>query len=251
MTIAPWVLLVAGIVVALLVLVLVAAGAALRPAGAARLLPAVKVGGMVVAVVAGLVALIGVATTLFSPQLFVTFPVRAYSVTLPEGVEFLDPPSATLLYGGLDRFSGTVDGLGVGTRMLLASGALAHAAMVVLIAVLVSRLAGSLQRGDEFRAGAGKAATVSSIAVFLGGGLGSVLTQLGELAAGSEVLEVHAWSYTGPGVPNSLDQLGWPASASVTLTFEWWPLLIAAALAAVAVAFRSGERLQRDTEGLV
>jgi hypothetical protein len=247
----PWFLIAAPVVIGVLVLALVAAVAALRPAGAARLLPAVKVGGIIVAVVYGAFTLVAVATTLVAGQLVVSFPVRTLTVMPDAGLEFLEGPDAQLLSGGLDHVTGTVEGLSVPTRLLLASGALMHAAMVVVIAVLVSRLAGSLQRGEAFRAGAGRVAVVSSIAVLVGGGAGSLLTQIGEWRVSAEALDVTAWSYTGTGSADSLEALGWPAPAPFLLTLEWWPLLIAAALAAVGVAFRAGERLQRDTEGLV
>ncbi|QEO09188.1 hypothetical protein [Protaetiibacter larvae] len=247
-----------AVVLAAVLLVVIALGRALAANQASRVLPIILFGAIAVAVIAGSYAVFTAAITLFSDAVTVTFPVSPFPVEVPRGVTLDDTPVATLVSGSMDAMTAQVRGLGALARILLASGTLLYGAMTVVIALSVSRLAASLRRRAAFRPGAGRAFVASALAVFVGGGAGSITTQLGELQASSDVLQVWSWSYTGPEAPDSLVDLGWPDPAEFLLTVEWWPLLIAFALAAVGIAFRAGEQLrtraeaaERDTEGLV
>ena len=67
--------------------------------------------------------------------------------------------------------------------------------------------------------------------------------------AARQVLEAGGWAWTEDlGLEDPSVLLPQPRLA---LTIEFWPIFTGMALAAVAAAFRHGERLQRDTAGLV
>jgi hypothetical protein len=86
----------------------------------------------------------------------------------------------------------------------------------------------------------------------LGGALSAVLQQCGEWSAGRDALFVTAWGSTGISDPGTtLANLGWPDPAYFALQIPFLPLLLGLGLTAIAAVFRAGERLQRDTEGLV
>ncbi|PZQ90389.1 MAG: hypothetical protein DI534_04020 [Leifsonia xyli] len=254
---ASWFLIAAPLAIAGLAAVLFALGSTLttRPN---RALPLVRAGGIVVAVVVAGFALVTAATTLVADTVTASFPVQTLPLEAPPGVDFLRGPAAAIVSGGLDHATAQLTGLSIATRALLASGTLLWAAMIVVVALTVARLASSVVAGGAFRPGAARAFTVSAVAVFVGGGLSSMLTQLGEWRVSDEALRVEGWGYTGSAAPTSLSDLGWPDPALFLLTFEWWPLLIAFALAVVGLAFRAGELLraraesaERDAEGLV
>ena len=51
--------------------------------------------------------------------------------------------------------------------------------------------------------------------------------------------------------PAAISWWTWLVTAPFALTVPFWPLGAGLALALLAAAFRAGERLRRDTEGLV
>lgn len=240
---SAWILLAAPLALGLLIVILLALGTAIAPARASRMLGIIGAGAIAVAVIGAAVAILAALTALLSDPVVVSFPVETLPIVPPDGVTFDSGPDATVLSGGMDHATAEVRGLSAPTRVLLASGTLLSSAMVVVIALAVARLARSLRQGDAFRPGAARAFTVSAFAVFLGGGVSSIVTQLGEWRVSEEVLRVSSWGYTGPASPTTLSDLGWPDPAPFFLTLEWWPLLVAFALAAIGLAFRAGERL--------
>ena len=49
----------------------------------------------------------------------------------------------------------------------------------------------------------------------------------------------------------ALSYLGWPEPAPWSVNFSFLPFAVALVLALLGLAFRAGERLQAETEGLV
>lgn len=117
-------------------------------------------------------------------------------------------------------------------RTLLIVGGLLTAGAWVVLGLLLLRYTRRLERGQVFPRAFARVLTVSAIAV---GAFGVLLTDLGEAAARVDLQSA--------GVEIAL---GHSSSASP------WPWVGAAiALGTLALAYRRGERLQRDTEGLV
>jgi hypothetical protein len=121
-----------------------------------------------------------------------------------------------------------------GAVWLAAIAAVLQALTQVLLCALIALLAWRLLRGAPFRP------TLSRLTVFGGAALllGGILTQLFVLLAnGVSLAEINELS-----VPGS-----WSLAGRFDLTF----IGIGAVLILTGVTFRIGERMQRDTEGLV
>jgi hypothetical protein len=100
---------------------------------------------------------------------------------------------------------------------------------------------------------------VRAASVLLAGDfLWSIAGGTGAYMAGQEALQIHGWS--GPdsalgGLPiesaTAPSYLGWPEPASWSITVSFVPIAVALVLALLGLAFRAGERMQVETEGLV
>lgn len=217
----------------------------------------VEVVSLLTIVVAGLSAVVTVGYSLIGNV--TTFQVAVEShvpeVRLPGLV--VDRPSALITSGGVDRATLTVSGLGWAGRLLLASETLLQAAVTIVIALMVLRLARNVRVGRPFD-GLNNAVITSAVVLFVGAGLWSVVGGIGSYIAGREALEIHGMSAAEgtigaqlfPDTVGGLSYYGWP-SPTLSIVVPFWPLGIAAALALLGLAFRAGERMQADTEGLV
>jgi hypothetical protein len=241
-----------------LVLLLVGAFAMVgAPLALARLrgpfvLRAVRVGGVVYAVLSVIVTAFTVIPLIAGGPSVVSVPLLVHRLLRPSGVMFETGPTATVTDGGVDRATLTLTGLGVPTRVLLICAALSVAAVSIVIAVALAQIAAAALRGEPFVPAAARSVTVVAVAIAVGGTLSAVLQQWGEWSAGRDALFVTAWgsaSISGPGT--TLADLGWPDPAYFALQIPFLPLLLGLGLTAIAAVFRAGERLQRDTEGLV
>jgi len=202
--------------------------------------------------------LVTIGLTLVSDTTTVAVPLAVHppAVKLP-GLS-IDLPPASIVAGGADRATLTVTGLSWGSRLLLAGAALLKGAVAIVIVLIVGRLAGNLQTERPF---GGLATPLLRGAVVLGVGsiAWSLLESIGAFWAGQEALGVHGWGgeESGPWVdffPTNaadLSYLGWPEPALWSVTFSFFPLAAALAMALLGLAFRAGEQLQSDTEGLV
>lgn len=193
----------------------------------------------------------------------VEVPVRTEPVAVPDGVDFGETGPAARIEA---TSGGTLDlvlsGLTLQTRLLLAGGNLVMAATLVTVAFAGWRLAGALSTGRPFVAPAARAIGLAAGAVGVGGTLWSILLQLGSWNAAIDALQVTGYAILGSeasgGEAASLATLGWPEPGGFELTLDFWPLLVAIGLAAVAAVLRAGvdlsaraRRLERDTAGLV
>lgn len=169
----------------------------------------------------------------------------------------LDPPRATIEEAGESAATFLVTGLTWAPRLLLAAATLLQSAMIVYFAFMIGKLARNVRAGVFFKG-------LSSL--FVGGGLlllasylaCRVLVSVGSAIAASQALTVRAWSYTGDDprleeltVNGDFAALGWPQAADWSVTFETLSIGVAFALVLLGAAFAAGERMQRDTEGLV
>lgn len=216
----------------------------------AATLKVVRVGALVygaVALVATAVAVIGQLT---SDVVEVALPTQAFWPWVPEDVEIVRPGgAATIVGGGFSEALVSLEGLSMNARVLLALGSLTQGLTQLAVTAAVYLLARRLLEGEPFQPVLSRAVMVAAVALVVGGILWQVCFSIGESLAAREALTIEGWSY-----PDSLG-LEDPAlllpQPTFGLTIEFWPIFIGLALAAVAAAFRRGERLQRDTRGLV
>ena len=88
--------------------------------------------------------------------------------------------------------------------------------------------------------------------VIAGGTFGGANSALALWASGALICsEVLRAIFTSIGVKGALDSLGGTSAANWTFDLDFAPLLAGGVVAAISAAFIRGERMQRDTEGLV
>ncbi len=198
---------------------------------------------------------VGVISTLVSDAVPVSIPVRQFWPEAYPWVTIQDGPPATVVEGGFSLAEVTAAGLGTDARLLLAAGHALQGLTFTVIAITVALLCHRLLNGTAFKPAISRAINISAIAIAAGGVLWQACFWIGGTIASEQVLQVRGWTSEEPaaGDPRAaLDPLatGLP-EPTFALTIDFWPLMLGLALAAVAAAFRYGERLQRDTEGLV
>jgi hypothetical protein len=217
----------------------------------------VEVACLITIAVAALSALIGVGgsflanTTTFEVPLSVHVP----GVRIP-GLS-VDKPAAVITSGGADRATITFTGLRWLSRILLASESLVQVTVTIVVALVVLRLARNVRAGKPFE-GLARSLIQCAIVLFVGALLWSLVGGIGSFVAGREALEIHSWGAVDrtlgaqlyPQSPEDLSYLGWP-EPTMSISLPFWPLGIASVLALLGAAFRTGERLQADTEGLI
>jgi hypothetical protein len=149
-----------------------------------------------------------------------------------------------------------VEGLGLDARLWLAAGQLTQGATLTILATIFAMLCHRLLDGSPFRPTITRAVSVSAVVIGVGGIAWQILYAVANGIAARQALQVNSWSGGAPN-PEIADYLfrtdigmGIP-EPSPHFTIDFWPLYFALILAALAFAFRYGERLQRDTEGLV
>jgi hypothetical protein len=248
---SPMLLLLAGAAVAMLALAVVMIVRIRRgKAGPATVLRVTRFLAIAYAGLAVLGTLFGVFQSLLTETVQLSMPVREFWPELRPTVEILDGPTASVLYGGFQRAEVAVSGLDLPARLLLAGGHLLQGVTMTIIAVAVAVLCTRLLAGSPFRPVLSRSVMVAAVAVAAGGILWQLCFQLAGVLASAQVLTVTAWTADEAVMADPGTDIGWP-EPSFGFTLEFWPLMLGLALAALAAAFRHGERLQRDTEGLV
>jgi len=245
--------------VVLLVLVLMVVGAiiGLFTAGSNALVRVVEVACLITIAAATLSAAIGLGRSLLTNTTTFEVPLTVHVPDVRIPGLMIVKPSAVIVSGGADRATITVTGLSWLSRILLASGSLVQVAVTIVIAVVVLRLARNVRAGKPFD-GLSRSLIQCGVVLFVGALLWSVGGGIGSYAAGREALEIHGWGADEGTLAaqllgdstTDLSYFGWPAP-TLFITLPFWPLGIASALALLGAAFRTGERLQKDTEGLI
>ncbi len=239
------------VLLALAALVLIGVPLVISRLGGPSVLRIVRVGGLAYAALSVLVAVVAVVP-LIGGAATVSVPLQAGGIARPRNVTFDQGPLARITGGSIDRATLTLTDLGIPTRLLLIAAALVLAAVSIVIAIALSRIAASTLKGAPFTPGIARVITIAAVAIAVGGTVAAVLQQWGEWSAAQDAFTVTAWSatrITDPGT--TLADLGWPSAGAFTLQIPFLPLLLGLGLGAVAAVFRAGERLQHDTAGLV
>jgi vacuolar-type H+-ATPase subunit I/STV1 len=182
---------------------------------------------------ASLAGLYGLAVLVIA-VLGVINTVSSDSVTIPQPVSVDIPlvPSGTLelLEGSYRTADITVAGVTAGVRALLVSSMILDAVMHLAVVFGIIMLCVALVRGRPFMRAMVRTLIVISFALVVCGMLGSSLLGFANME-----------------VAHALDRPEFPMVAELDFTSA----IVGIALALVATAFKIGERLQRDTEGLI
>lgn len=139
---------------------------------------------------------------------------------------------AVIVSGGFTDASLTVSGLSTFARVMLSTGAVLAVVATLTVSLSVAYFCWSLLRARPFRRSVTVTALVAGMAMLFGGLLSQAATGFGTIQAAADIDPDHA----------VFDMGFW---------FDPAPLFGGFAIMALGVAFQLGERMQRDTEGLV
>lgn len=182
-------------------------------------------------------------------------PVRPFMPSVSPGVFDLQGPSADIVGGpGFRTGDFDVEGLDAVARAWLAAGHLANGIAVVLVLMLVASLAGRAMRSEPFARPLSGLLARTGVVLGVGGVVWQVCFIVAGNLAAAQLFGVRGFAMdedlADRNTDLGLDASGLPAP-SVEGTLEFWPIGVGLALVALAILFRSGERLQRETRGLV
>lgn len=213
-----------------------------RPAGADRaaLLPRVVAGAALLgAAMTALVSIVTIVLTFVGDRVTLSVPVIVSTETVP--TELRASAEASVVSGATQQSSLqlTVSGLDAATLSLVALQSALTAAVVITVLVMIARLARQSLSATPFAPKLSSLFTVSGGAV----ALGAMAAQFAGLLAGQRAHEALFFigAHTIDGVVNT----------PPTWMIEVWPIGVGLVLIVTAGLIRSGERLQRETAGLV
>lgn len=208
----------------------------------------------VVAVVWAVVAVIGAAvallTALLAPGVAITMPIREFWPQLPDTVT-LDVDTARRVSGGFTEVTLTVEGLDATARVLWAVSQAITWVVPGFVALFVAVTCSRLLSGAAFTPVVAKMAVTTGAVIALGGVAAQVMGDIAGSIASIQLFGAKGGGWEGdfPGIDNVFD--AWLPSATLQISFPFWPIAIGLAFAVLAAVLRYGSRLQRDTEGLV
>lgn len=210
-----------------------------------------RVIAIIYAVSSGIAALYGATSSILDGSVSLNLPVEQFWPTLPDGVH-LTGATARVTGGGFSQAAVQVAGLAGAPRAWLAAGYLLQGAMGVVIGVVAAILCTSVIKQNPFRPVLIRGINLSASAVIVGGlGWQICSTVAGDLAS-AQVLGIDGWELDTTKVHwDDVRQIVGLPGTGFQLTLDFWPLWVALALFAVSAVFRYGQRLQKDTEGLV
>jgi hypothetical protein len=181
----------------------------------------------------------------------VSLPVQQFWPVLPAGARITGGPTAHVVNGGFTDASVTVSGLDIAARSWLAATTLLQGATVAILAIMVATLCSTVLKNRPFRPALTLGIRTTAFAIMFGGIGWQVCSAIGRTLAAHQVLQLGSTAFPPrinyPGVETIMGfpSPGWDGS------IDLWPIWVGLAFFALAAAFRYGERLQRDTEGLV
>jgi hypothetical protein len=144
------------------------------------------------------------------------------------------PPGPFLLGGQFQTAVISATGISLGARLLVAAAAIVGTLCTIFVALTISVLCQRLRRGAPFARSLASMLFAASLTLMIGGVIGQALTIAGASAVAVELNNVrgtHDFVAGGPA--------------------DFTPVVAGMVLGVIAAAFRIGERMQQDTEGLV
>ncbi|MFB7891574.1 hypothetical protein ACFC1I_05185 [Microbacterium sp. NPDC056044] len=143
----------------------------------------------------------------------------------------------TLVCGSVSSVDLTVAGLDIGMRMLLAVGDLLAIVVVATPGLLLAIACSQTLKGAPFSRVVGRWLLIGALVVLVAGLGSELLSSLGRTVISHELFPDHGADVVSTGI--------------YRVGVSFWPIGAAFALAALGAIFRHGERLQRETAGLV
>lgn len=207
-----------------------------RPAMLPRLVSGAAAVGALVATLSGVVTIV---LTFVGDRVTLAVPVIARIETVP--VELRETSEVSILSGTTQQSVVTLSlaGLDTTTRVLVALQVVSLTAVVVTVLVMIARVARQSIAAEPFSRSLSRLLVAAGATLAVGATLAQVLGNAAGARAHEQLFSVRAGSIEGGEyIP--------PAWA-----FDLWPVGVGLVLIVVAGLIRSGERLQRDTEGLV
>jgi hypothetical protein len=208
------------------------------------------IGAIAYGALAAIGTLWSVIATLTATQVPVSLPVRTFWPEPNPGVSDIGGPTAEVVAGGFSVADVELTGLDLPARAFLAAGTIVEGAVFVLLAVVVAMLCRQLLRDAPFGGAVTTALTAAGVTLGIGGIVWQILNAIGRTLASDQALRIDSWASDAASSAGDAVEHGLP-EPTYAVTIEFWPIFIALALLAVAAAFRMGERMQRDTSGLV
>lgn len=191
------------------------------------------------------------AFTLMSPAVEVKVPLQQFWPVLPDSASVLGT-SARVVGGGVTEATLELEGLGTATRVLLACGGVLQGLLGLCLGVAVAVLCTGIIRQLPFRPIAvrwvrisGAATIVCGLGWQLFGGWGGSLASDQALGRQGAQYNENITGWEGP------DQILGMASAADSWSVDFWPIWVGLALLALAVVLKNGQKLAKDTAGLI
>ncbi|WEK13419.1 MAG: hypothetical protein P0Y48_13310 [Candidatus Microbacterium phytovorans] len=194
-------------------------------------------------------AAVVVLTTLLQGDIRIAVPVREFWPELPSGT-VVEGPTAMRVGGGFVTAEIVATGLSTGVRVCWAIGQGLGILVPGVIATLLAVACFQLIAGRAFAPVIARMATVTAVVVAAGGIAAQMLSDIAGSIAAGELLMWESGQYEEVAGIEDVFR-AWLPQPGFELTFPFWPLAAGLAFAALAVIFRQGARLQRDSEGLV
>ena len=200
------------------------------------------------------VALVTVSTVvsdLTSRSISLRLPVYEFWPTLPAGATILSGPTAQVTSGGFTSAEVYVSGLDTAARAWLAGSSLLQGATIIMIAMVVVTLSSTILRNDPFQPAVARGIRLVGITVIVGGLAWQACSGVGESLASKQVLQLGSTELKNVASWDNINMIvGFPQPAP-HIQVDLWPIGVGLVMLVLAAAFRYGERLRRDTDGLV
>jgi hypothetical protein len=192
-----------------------------------------------------------VVSDLTSRSISLRLPVYEFWPTLPAGATIISGPTAEVTSGGFTSAEVYVSGLDTAARAWLAGSSLLQGATIIMIAIVVVTLSSTILRNDPFQPAVARGIRLVGITVIVGGLAWQACSGVGESLASKQVLQLGSTGLKDlAGWDNINTIIGFP-QPTPHIQVDFWPIGVGLVMLVLAAAFRAGERLQRDTEGLV
>lgn len=199
--------------------------------------------------------LISVIEAVFGESVTVTVPVQRFRPLVdPTVTELQVDADAALGSPGFTEGVFLVSGLDAAARAWLAVGHAVTGALVIVILVLIARLIRQAMDEEPFREPISHLMARSGAVLAIGTVIGQIALGVGGSLASAQLFQPTSWVSEGTLSPlyerSGLSPIGLPES-TFAFDVEFWPIGVGLALIVVAGIMSRGERLQRDTAGLV
>ena len=200
------------------------------------------------------VALVTVSTVvsdLTSRSISLRLPVYEFWPTLPAGATIISGPTAQVTSGGFTSAEVSVSGLDIAARAWLAGSSLLQGATIIMIAIVVVTLSLTILRNDPFQPAVARSIRLVGITVIVGGLAWQACSGVGESLASKQVLQLGSTELKNLASWDDINTIiGFP-QPTPHIQVDFWPIGVGLVMLVLAAAFRYGERLRRDTDGLV